>query len=352
MNNSVMITGLGNGILGDCAPCNYNANQLILNPSMFLWLDKISIPQKIWNSINVGVGVDERIDKIVKIILEAYERAGLIDIINTDDIFTEQAIKFLEYSVEKDIELLKSINPKYAECEEKEFVIQYKGFEYCFPRLLAIYADLFLSKSINANCLFDDYELNFCELKFGLTQLNPLNTANMLNGVDKIISNIIPSIHPIPMFLSEKVSTTQCNSCKNQLTCEDKYFSMLEKSMKQYAEWREYDEFYLLRENIERIIKEVSSHSDIILPTEIFDEFKSEKHKINKMIHTRLPQVKKFSNLITILSVPAAISSAAISAPLPITLGLITLSSLPAITSTMINYFEEKYKWVNFSLKN
>jgi len=352
VTNSILVTGLGNGVLGECAPCNYNAFQLICNPSMLLWIDRIVIPKNIWDVI-IGEK-DNLVDKAVKLILESYDKAGLVDIIDTSLIFNNKITKILEEGVSNDINLLKSLNPDMEECNEKDshFALRYNGVDYCYPKILSIYGDLYLAETIGANCLFDQDDLNFCQLKFGLTYQNPINSTNTVMGIDKIIKNIIPNVHPTPNFLSERIALTQCNKCKKQGTCEGDYFFALETAMKQYAEWREYDEFYLLRENMQNIIDEVTKNSDIVMPDDIYDAFIKERNRVNDLIHIRLSKIKKFSDLITALSVPASIISTSLGASLPVTLTSVALSGLSALTTVGINRFEEKYKWVNFSINN
>lgn len=348
MENKVLVTGLGNGILGDCSPCNYDAYQLICNPSMLLWIDKIAIPQKILNTI-IKRGTESE-DKIVQLIVEFYERANLIEEIDTSQIFKKSIIESLEDTVESDIKTLTTLNPKLSNVSQDDhFVINYKGLNYCFPQLLSLYGDLLLSKVVGANCLFSPRSIEFCQLKFGLTMQNPINTANTLSGVDKILSTIIPSTHPYPTFLSKN---NDCLTCKKTDNCQREYFQNLEGAMRQYLEWREYDEFYQLRECVNKVVLAARRNLDIIMPEDIFNEFELEKKRINSLMHRHLPKVKKFSDLITTISVPATIFSMVNGAALPITIGSAALSGVSALTSVATNRIEEKYKWINFSLKN
>lgn len=348
MKNKVLVIGLGNGILGECSPCNYDAYQLICNPSMILWIDKIAIPEKILSTIIKKVMNPE--DKIIQLIIEFCERANLIEEIDTGPIFKEPVKKLLEDAAESDIKVLTTINPELSKVQgDKHFVINYKGLDYCFPQILSIYGDLFLAKSVGANCLFPPRSVAFCQLKFGLTIQNPINTTNALLGVDKILSTIIPSIHPYPVFLSKN---NDCHTCKKVDNCQQAYLQNLESALRQYLEWREYDEFYQLRECINKVVLFARSNSDIIMPDDVFNEFELEKKRINSLMHRHLPKVKKFSDLITSISVPATIFSAINGTALPITVGAAALSGVSALTSVVTNRIEEKYKWVNFSLKN
>lgn len=347
MENRVLVTGLGNGILGECAPCNYDAYQLICNPSMLLWIDKIVIPKKILDTITKENTETE--GKIVQLIVEFCDRANLIETIDTNQIFKESVKTLLEDAVESDIKALTTLHPELSNVQgDNHFVINYKGMDYCFPRILSLYGDLFLSRLLEANCLFSPGSIEFCHLKFGLTTKNPINTANTFLGVDKILSTIIPSIHPYPGFLNE---SNDCKTCRKYDDCQLEYFQDLEGALNQYLRWREYDEFYQLRECIDKVVLAARNHSDIIMPDDIFHEFEQEKTRINSLIHRHLPRVKKFSDLITAVSVPATIFSAANSSAFPITVGAAVLSGTSALASVIGNRIEEKYKWVNFSLK-
>lgn len=347
MENKVLVTGLGNGILGDCAPCNYDAEQLICNPSMLLWIDKVLIPKKIFSTIE-GRCIDPK-DKIVQLIIEFFDKAKLVETVDTDHIFDQSAKTLLEKTVKSDIKLLTEINPELSNVGgDSHFIINYKGNNYCFPKILSLYGDLYLAKSTGANCLFSSDSIDFCQLKFGLTNKNPINTASTLSGVDKIISTVIPSIHSIPQFLSDN---QECPHCANIEDCQKEYFQQLESVLSQYLEWRKYDEFYQLRDCINKIIKSSRKNNDVIMPDDIFDEFEQEKKRINSLIHRHLPKVKRFSNLITTISAPATIVSAVNGVDPSIIVASAALSGASTLTSVVTNHIEEKYKWVNFSLK-
>lgn len=194
MKNKVLVTGLGNGILGECSPCNYDAYQLICNPSMLLWIDKIVIPEKILHTICNDTKDEE--NSIVQLILEFYDKAGLIESLNTDELFSGATKAVLESSVESDIKILTELDPELSKVQDNHFVIRYKGREYCFPELLSLYGDLFLAKETGANCLFSPQSIEYCHLKFGLTSQNPANGVNTAIGVDRILRTMIPDIHP------------------------------------------------------------------------------------------------------------------------------------------------------------
>jgi hypothetical protein len=315
---------------------------------MLLWIDKISIPHKILNTIKLKSKRPE--DKIVQLIMEFYERANLIEEIDTSLIFKESINKVLEGAVESDIKILTTLNPELSNVQEDgHFVINHNGMDYCFPKLLSLYGDLFLAKLVGANCLFPPESIEFCQLKFGLTNQNPINTTNTLLGIDKILTTIIPSVHPYPTFLSEG---NKCHICAKENNCQQEYFRNLESVLYRYLEWRNYDEFHELRKCIDKVILATKKSSDIIMPDDVFNEFEREKNRINSLIHRRLPKVKKFSNLIASISVPASIFSAVNDAALPITISAAALSGASVLTSAVINHIEDKCKWINFTLKN
>ena len=348
MKNKVLVTGLGNGILGECAPCNYDSYQLITNPSMLLWIDKLVVPEKILNTIRKSAEDTE--EEIVQLIMDFYEKAGLIETIDTTQVFEDSVTEALEEAVASDVKILTTLYPELSNIQEDDhFVINYHDINYCFPQLLSLYGDLFLAKLVGANCLFSPNSIEYCQLKFGLTNQNPINTSNTLSGVDKILATIIPSIHPFPSFLSKD---SDCLCCAKANNCQHEYFQNLESALKQYLEWRKFDEFYQLRDCIDKVILATRKHTDIIMPDDIFNEFEREKNRVNSLIHRRLPKIKRFSDLITSISVPASIISTVSEAALPITVSAAVLSGASALTSVVTNRIEEKYKWINFSLKN
>ena len=345
MENKVLVTGLGNGILGECSPCNYDAYQLICNPSMLLWIDKIVIPEKILHIIRNDTKDEE--NSIVQLILEFYDKAGLIESLNTDELFSDATKAVLESVVESDIKILTELDPELSKVEDNHSVIHYKGIEYCFPKLLSLYGDLFLAKETGANCLFSPSSIKYCHLKFGLTAQNPANGVNTAIGVDRVLRTMIPDIHPRPNFLAYN----KCPECANLNDCRKKYYTSLGDSLHDYLEWRQYDEFFTLRECLDKILQKAKKHSDFVLPDDIVNSFEREKKRINSMIHRHLPKVKKYSDLITAISVPATILSAVNSTSLPLAVGTAALTGASALTSLAVNRIEEKYKWVNFTLK-
>jgi len=315
---------------------------------MLLWIDKIVIPQKIFKTILSDSKFPE--NKIVQFIIEFYEKANLIEQLDTDKFFNDSTRTALENAVSSDLIKLTTLNPGLSHgSEDDHFVIRYNETDYCFPRLLSIYGDLFLSKEVGANCLFDPYSLEYCHLKFGLTAQNPVNTASVLSGIDKVLSTIIPSIHPYPTFIDEN---DNCRNCKKISKCQHEYYKELDSAMQQYLEWREYDEFYALRDCINKVISTVRNSTELIMPEDITNEFNQEKKRISSLIHRHLPKVKKFTDLITVISAPATIFSAVSGSSAPITIGAAVLSGASALTTVLSNRMEEKYKWINFSLNN
>lgn len=350
--NKIIVSSLQNGFLeGDCVPCNFSYNNIIRNPSMMLWLDKICVSTDTWKTITQSQNSRRKITRIVSKIFECYEKNNLVEVFDTKKLVKSETITNLQNQVERDVDILLDQFPNLFENHKKttnNSAIVYKGIEYCYPNLYAIYGDLLLSQILKANCLFDIWQLEFCNLKFGLSATNPINTQNKLLGIDRILSTFFPNIHSLPQYILSS-NQEKCVECKNGDKCEADYIESLDNTLKKYSEWRKYDEVHQIRKLLNDITRECEKNNDIVLPEDIFNEFVNKKNEANNKLHKVFPKVEKWSELATYISFSTKAAAFMIGST-EVAAASIAAEGASIALKRVIKNKNKKYKWINFSM--
>lgn len=356
MKNKILITGLALGNeVGICNVCNFDFDWIIEYPSTLLWADKIIISNNIWDIINNERTLPKKkeFNKSLKLIFDLAKDKGLIEIFNTSKILNKKISNILFSEIERDIKIFPKIYPETAffKEEEKFTALVINGDEYCIPYLWNIYASLFLSQYFNAECYFNRKIMNYCSYKFGA---NSVHEEVNLEGIARFQSfhKVFESYFPNnPLFSSYAwENKKKCQECKNEIQCQDTYLIEIEKNLKQIFEWREYDEFFQIRQIINKIIEKKQIEDSIIDPNEVFKDFRSEELIINNKIKNRFPKIQRWANLTTIISIPVALMGLASGNPL-ITMPGAVIGGIAKSTDEFIKYLTNKYNWVAF-LKN
>jgi len=169
----VLITGhsVGNDF-GLCDTCGFDHEWLLRYPSVLLWVDSILMTKSTWNSIiNTDKKDEQPFEKTTRLIFEMLHSSGLLKIIDPFDVVSPDMGKSIVSSVESDINALVSRFPnavKLGNSNEVPGQIFIHNYEYCSPYLYSVYASLLLAKLLDAQCLFNNRVLTYCNYKFGL----------------------------------------------------------------------------------------------------------------------------------------------------------------------------------------
>lgn len=341
----VLVTGLAiANDLGSCRACNIDFDWLISYPSVLLWANKIIITPAIDNIITNRNKTD--LDKSIKLIFEIMKESNIIELVDPKDIMPEDFIKIFKLQVEDDRQKLASIFPesvKLGDDKEVPGQIIINGQEYCYPYLWSIYVSYVLARNLNAQCLFSSRAYNFSKYKFGLDNINSSMPNIKLETFHSILESYLPEIALMPHY-SYTNKDKFCKTCKKEIHCKDSYLTELEINLRYILETRMYDEIIQLKEFISNTIDNMKG-KDIYDISQIKNEAKKEEEKIKKKIFGIFPNIKRWTNVTTMVSLPITF------------LGLLTgqaglaltgtgIASASQITNQYIEYQASKYRWI------
>ena len=348
--NKVLITGLGVGKALDlCYECNLDFSWLINNPSTLLWADKILLPKECFDFTKT---TNKRLDAIIDITLETLDKKNLLEKLPTNIKYTDEEQLRIYAQFLRDRELLLKYFPKTIkkgeDDEHKEFFID--DYHYCAPYIASLYGAIELAKKNNAQCLFNKNDATYLKYLNGIKANNqePINKL-----YSEIFSTLLPNESLIPSFAIH--NEEKCKTCKHENSCKEEYDNY-QKTLNTILSYRNYDELFQARKNVEKIISKKGEIRDDKDVTEVIESFNEKKNTINRNINKLFPKIKRWTNMATIISTPLTITSGILSAlqntnpVIPIASGSV-LGIVEAVNKTMENY-TESHRWVSFLDKN
>ncbi len=345
----VLITGLGVGKkIGLCDACNMDFSWLFHNASTMLWVDKICLPEDIFlNSINNES--HDKTDVAISIMLQILKEHNLIELIGDDEFNVQPfALENIQTRVVNDLREMSKRLPdvvKIHDIKGNDYLnIIIDNQEYCFPYIESIYASLFIAESIEAQCLFNDHTYTFLKYKEKLNGLR-MNSKTFTSIYDDLFSFILPNgiIPPEYVLTSDK----KCSTCNREEECSISFEKKTKEYMNKVLSFRDYDELFQLRNEIEDIVKRLSISGEDITSDIIKEELRMRQQYINNIIHRRFEQVKRWSKFVSICSIPATIIAAA-NTNYPAAIVSASLTGLSTFSENVMEYYESKKKWIGF----
>ncbi|MCK9211964.1 MAG: hypothetical protein M0P61_14075 [Ignavibacteriaceae bacterium] len=348
---NLLISGLGiKHDVEDCFPCNFDHQWLITYPSLLLWSNKILIPKTIWTTISEERYPDSKeLAKSYKIIFEILKSENLIEIVDVSQIFDKSIDTVIHEQIKKDIVQISKVFPGKVSIEDDPNnpdvdMILIDGMSYCPPILWSLYMSLALSRALDSQCLFNSQALHYFRYKFGAANIPREINSNYLDSYKNIFNSFLPNEPLLPNYVVEE--RQKCDCCVNLIKCSDSYLIDLEKNLKKYLEWRNYDEINQLKELADSVIKRNEIAEEFIDPEKILDDFYNKEKIIKKRVRVIFPQIKRWSNFSTILSIPLAVFGLATQNPL-LAISSAGVAGASQMTNELIKLLESKYKWIN-----
>ena len=344
----VMITGLGIGHkMGLCDACNLDFSWLFYNASTMLWADKICLPKDLYDLVINRHHNKQEI--AISIMLQILKEHNLIEMINDIEFELQpEALVNIQRNIIIDV---KEIEKRYPETVKLRDIegnsydnIIIENNSYCLPYIASIYASIFIAEAINAHCLFDDHTYTFLKYKTRLDSQRgePTNIPNIYNDLFSFVlpNEIIPPQYAI-------TDEERCENCDRVKICSIDYEKEIKKYINKVLSIRNYDELFQLRNEIEQIVRFLILNGEDITSNAIREELQVRQQKINSLIHRRFEQVKRWSKIASICSVPATIISVA-NANFPATIISASLLGLSKAANEVMDYYKSKKKWVGF----
>lgn len=343
--NKVFVTGLGSGnALGICETCSLNFSWLANNPSTLLWADKICLPKKSYE-FHKNL-TDKKQQKVISLFLNMAEQYDLIDKIDLSQMYDNT----LGEKIYTETEILSSeLIKQFPQSVQKgdpnvpgELLIENEG--YCGAWMASIQLDMKVAEDIGANCLFSKREHNFLKYLYGLNADKCTGMA-INSAYNEIFTLYLPeniAIHNYAFTNEER-----CQQCKKYVQCKDGYLIDTEKSIEKMLKWREYDELYRAKEEIDKIIKTKNQVVSINDVDDMVKQFKERQLKINQNINKRFPKIERWTKMTTVMATPVTIASA-ITGNIPLTIGSAVSTGLAQVVENLMDVYKSKNNWVGF----
>ncbi len=344
--NKVLVTGLGLGFDFDvCGCCALDFSWLIENPSTLVWADKIIITKKAWQQ-QIESSRD-KFTKAVNLVLQIANSNGLVEIVDPNEIFTDDIGKKITYDVKKDMERLEKAFPELIKKGDtkkvpNELLINDKSF--CGPYVASIYASLKLGEELQANCLLSNRDYEYLKFKFGLA-------ADAYNrySIPRILDEVFTLYLPDELVLHNYAFTpeSRCSSCARDNDCKDNYLFDVEKNAAKLVKWRSYDEIIMAKRELDRIIDLKQQYGKELIAEDVKREFSDKQQRVNRNINRVFPLVKRWTNLTTVIATPISIYSAATGNAVATVIAASALG-VAKVADEAMKYYENRNNWVGF----
>ncbi len=328
--NKIFIGGLG--ALSDFYsnhPCNVNLKELIINPSMFLWTDKLVLSKRPYDKVKSG---NEKTEKIITMMLNKLEDNKMLEVVDYSKVYDKKVFDEIYDKSEKEVDILsKNVEEKCDDGKEIPKMINYNGCQFCAPMIASIYSSIKIASDNNMTCVLNMAEKEY--LNNFVYKKNKYFDYNML--FNEIISTELPVFDEMFRYLFVKKEL--CIKCTNEKKCESKCLKESSQCFDKILKLHDYGAMYKLREIIDSIIEskdQVCNEKDI---SDMKKQFNEKKEFTEKLLHKYLPKIKKWSNISVILGSPLCI----ISKMPPI------VSVAPGVVSAVTDYIIGKSNWIS-----
>lgn len=338
--------GIGEKV-GLCCVNNMEYGALYINPTTLLWADKVCLPEEFFRAAIKYP--HNKFEVAIATILEKLHQNDMIELLDDDTLeMTAEPSKQIEKRMAKDMHSIFEAFPENAKQiavqENNHLDISIDGLEYCEPYILSIYASLSLAKGLGAYCLFNNRAYTYLKYKLGLDYRRITQKAQT-DIYDYIFSFVLPNDVRFPEYAIE--ADEKCNSCAKQERCSLDFITDTKKTVDKILEYRNYDELYILRQEIDGIIEKHSTYTSILSPEDVKEYLREKKQRVAHMMNRRFPQVRRWTKFATIASVPAALLSLSSDGGTAAAVSAVAGVLAKGVESTM-DVYESRNKWVSF----
>jgi len=301
--------------------------------------------------MNRGYYPDEggKISRSLRITFDTAKEYGLLEVKDPNEEITDSLEKEILKEIQLDTDVLGKLFPKQVRIGNQEDVpgeIFIENQSYCTTKIFGIYASLILAKRWEAYSLFPRSYTNYCKYKFGSSLITDKKMMPMSASMSSIFNMVLPEQEVFPYYCFGK----DCNMCKHEKKCSTDYESALVENLHSYFEYREYDWIVQMKAVVQDIVSRLESNQEGINDDSIINEFKKEQRTITRKIHNTFPKVKRWAHISLAASIPTAALGAATGLP-SITYFGATMAGVSSLANELVNYSENKYKWIGFIKK-
>lgn len=350
--NRILVTGLAIGSdpsIDACQSCNYDLTWLFVNPSTLLWADKVILTPEILDSIKHSSYPDgkQEIGKAVSLIFEGLEENGLIEVRSASAVITKSIRDEIFDQIEEDRLRLAKTFPRSVKLGDDEKVpgqIFVNNTEYCAPSLWVMYASFLLAKKWKADLLLPQPSQTYFDKALLYAQNPTKSSFEKQVAFNEIFKSKLPEQELFPIILFD---AKLCGRCRNEKSCSSDVFSRVESNIKNIMTWRSYDEVQELKSVIHSIAKEAENKD--VSSTDLAAAFKDKEQKINKSMRSVFPKVERWSNMVTVLSIPTVVAGISTGSTTVAAIGA-GVAGVATVANKYVDIMRSKYRWVGHKI--
>lgn len=349
VKNRIVVTGLSlfdEAIGGDgCLACDYDVSWLFRYPSTLLWADEIIVSPKIHKLVQQGITpktASESWGRIAAVFFEIAEKHKIVKVRDPEGFLSQEMYDAIGRQVDHDRETLKARFPDQTPQDTTKkapggFVLN--GMHYCNPRIAELYFSLLIARAWEANVLLNPHAENYLKHKYLIQECETPRATGVAEACAKVFSQHLPEVNILPPEAYSK-----CLQCARLPACSTDTTRKAEKTLREYSEWREYDEVHQMKEVFSSIAKEAGDNPD---PVEISKQFEDTRNRLQKRLRAVFPRVERWSHLTTMLSIPVIVAGVTTGAPIAIGMGA-GMAGIPQVIKEYVDYARSKARWVGF----
>lgn len=328
--NKIFIGGMG--ALSDLYknhPCGVNVNELLINPSMILWTDKLIIPKKSYENI---INKKDKKNRVISIIIDKLSKKDMLEVIDYNAVYNKDVFDEIYKRAENEVKLFSK--NKEQKCFNGKIIpqtVDFDGCKFCAPKIASIYSSIKISKESDAICLLNKTEKEYLN-RFIYEKKKCFDYNGIFSEIISINTPVFDEIFHY-MYVTNKL----CSNCKNEKKCDIECIENSNKCFDNILKIREYDTMYQLRELIDSIINEknqINNEDDV---NYIKSKYIEKKEKAEKMLHVYLPKIKKWSNIAVFIGLPLSIVTDVSPA----------VNIIPGMINVAADYLISKNNWVS-----
>jgi hypothetical protein len=341
----------------DCSTgmgCRYDFSFLLTQPSMLIWSDNIVLTTHCFDHIHKGKESQygPKMGNAIQVLFDIAKEYDMLEIKNPDTILTQDLVKKIDDEIERDREILVKLYPDKIRLGDGKSVpgeIFVENNEFCSVILYGVYGCLVLAKEWEAESLFSQDVYDYCKYKFGMSLYS--NKKEKIKSFNNIFNVILPEQELFPYYalddLIGKRVKHNCGNCKNTSQCDKNFVIDLDNNVRNYLELRENEEIQQIKGVLQDITLRLERGNPEIDHYEIIQEFRKQERIINRDLKIAFPKIRRWTYLGLVCSSPLALLGTATGLPI-VTYAGASAATICGATTAMLEYSENKYKWVGF----
>jgi hypothetical protein len=261
-------------------------------------------------------------------------------------------IQKIKDDIERDRRILPKLYPKVIRLGDEKAVpgeIFVENKHFCSVILYGVYGCLVLAKEWEAESLFSQNIYDYCKYKFQMSLYQ--NKKEKIKAFNNIFNVILPEQELFPYYalddlVGDKVKY-HCGTCKKTAECNKNFLTDLDNNVRQYFELRENEEIQQIKGVLQDITYRLEKGNPEIDQSDIIQEFRKQERIINRDLKIAFPKIRRWTNLGLVCSSPLALLGTATGLPI-VTYAGASVAAICGATTAMLEYSENKYKWVGF----